>query len=66
MGCSLDSQEKQTLVEQYMQYELPLPEPNCYDNELEKEIFLAINLCRLKPSSFITSVKTVSENYPLV
>ncbi len=36
-----------------------------YENEFEKQLFFAINICRHDPPSFITQVKRVAAYHPL-
>jgi len=36
-----------------------------FENEFEKQIFYAINLCRYEPKRFVVSVKEVAQNHPL-
>ena len=41
------------------------PYSSDFENEFEKQIFYAINLCRYEPKRFVVSVKEVAESHPL-
>jgi hypothetical protein len=36
-----------------------------YENEFEKQMFFAINLCRYEPKRYVTAVKEISATHPL-
>ena len=56
MGCG-ESTPEPTIHDQYVAAHLPQPFSADYENEFEKQLFMAINLCRYDPKSFISAVK---------
>jgi len=36
-----------------------------FENDFEKQIFYAINLCRYEPKRFVVAVKEVAASHPL-
>lgn len=36
-----------------------------FENDLEKDIFMAINVCRSEPAVFVSVVNSIKENNPL-
>ena len=64
MGCS-ESQQESTIGEEYARQNLIQPTYSEYENEFEKQLFMAINLCRSNPKSFITAVKETSKTHVL-
>lgn len=61
MGCD-ESKQQVSLTEQYVKAGLRMPSVQEYDNEFEKQIYLAINMCRHEPSRAIPSVRTASKH----
>ena len=61
MGCG-DSKHEPTLQEEYAASNLSQPLSAEYDNDFEKWVFQAINLCRFNPKSFIGPVKAAAEH----
>jgi hypothetical protein len=43
-----------------------LPDESVWENEFERDIFMAINLCRFKPLLFVEIVERVKQTCPLV
>ena len=66
MGCSnsKDQGPQGTLMEQYQQAGLTHPWSTNYENDFEKQIFMAINLCRHDPKRFVPYVRMAYKNYP--
>ena len=63
MGCSA-SKDGSNLREQYQQAGMTEPWSNQYDNDFEKELFMAINLFRHSPSKIVTFVKDLKRLMP--
>ena len=59
MGCG-ESTPEATIGEEYAASNLIQPGYTEYENEFEKQVFMAINLCRFQPKSFISAVKRTS------
>ena len=64
MGCG-ESTPEPTMHDQYNAAKLPQPFSADYENEFEKQLFMAINLCRYDPKSFISTVKQTADTHPL-
>ena len=57
-GCSNKEQAPQgTLLEQYHAANLQQPWSGEYENDFEKQIYMAINLCRFDPKRFVPHVR---------
>ena len=63
MGCS-ESKDVSNLREQYQQTGMQEPWSNQYDNEFEKELFMATNLFRHNPAKLVTYVKDLKRLMP--
>jgi len=50
------------LTEQYVKLGFLMPSMQEYNNEFEKQIFFALNVCRHNPASFIPFVKAVAKD----
>jgi hypothetical protein len=61
MGCD-ESKQQACLTEQYIKADLRMPSMQEYDNEFEKQIYFAINLCRHEPSRAIPSVRAAAKH----
>ena len=67
MGCNNEPQAPQgTLLEQYNAANLPQPWSGEYQNDFEKQIFMAINLCRHDPKRFAFQVKKLYKEHVLL
>ena len=67
MGCSNTKEAPQgTLLEQYSSAGLTQPWSGEYENEFEKQIFMAINLCRHDPKRFGPHVRSVYRSHALL
>ena len=64
MGCSASKEGGANLKEQYQAAGLTEPWSNQYDNEFEKEFFMAVNLFRHKPFKFISIIKDLKRLMP--
>ena len=64
MGCG-SSGEEMTLAQQFAAAGLPEPIFQNYENEFEKNIYYAINLCRANPKSFVSVVNQVKDSHPV-
>jgi hypothetical protein len=53
MGCSSDKEGRVNVEELYRTKGLPMPEALEYENNFEKEAYMAINLIRNEPAIFI-------------
>ena len=65
MGCS-ESKQEPTIGEEYTAANLPQPLYSNYENEFEKQLYMAINLCRINPKSFVPLVNKVKSEHELV
>ena len=61
MGCS-DSTPKMSLTEEYVKAGLQMPAFSEYENEYEKQIYFAINMCRYNPAGFVPYVRDASKH----
>lgn len=60
MGCTKSQEAPQgTLLEQYAAANLTQPWSGEYENNFEKEIYMAINLCRFDPKRFAPHIRKV-------
>ena len=60
MGCTKSQEAPQgTLLEQYCAANLRQPDSGDYENEFEKQIYMAINLCRFDPKRMVPHVRKV-------
>ena len=68
MGCKNTTPQvpQGTLLEQYNAKGLQQPWGNEYENNFEKEIFMAINLCRHDPKGFVPYVREIYKNHVLL
>ena len=67
MGCSNTKQAPQgSLLEQYSAAGLVQPWSGEYQNDFEKQIYMAINLCRHDPKRFVPHVRKVYKDHPLL
>ena len=68
MGCKNTRPEvpEGTLLEQYSKAGLPQPWSGEFENDFEKQIFMAINLCRHDPKSFVPYVRQVYKEHVLL
>ena len=66
MGCSNEKPAQGTLLEHYSQANLPQPWAGDYENDFEKQIYMAINLCRHDPKRFIPFVRQQYKTHPLL
>jgi hypothetical protein len=67
MGCSNEKPTAQgTLLEQYHAANLPQPWATDYENNFEKEIYMAVNLCRHDPKRFVPHVRKVYKEHVLL
>ena len=68
MGCknTTPALPQGTLLEQYNAKQLPQPWGSDYENNFEKEIFMAINLCRHDPKGFVPYVREAYKNHVLL
>lgn len=64
MGCG-ESHPEATIGEEYASQNLIQPGYTEYENEFEKQLFMAINLCRFNPKSFISAVKKCAASHEL-
>lgn len=64
MGCG-DSQPEASIGEEYAAKNLIQPGYTEYENEFEKQLFMAINLCRNNPKSYIGAVKKCAATHEL-
>ena len=62
-GCS-SSHGGYNVKEQYQQSGMQEPWSNQYDNEFEKEFFMAVNLFRTNPAKLVTFVKDLKRLMP--
>ena len=64
MGCSASTDERvQTIEDQFAQAGLlNLLAEARFENELERQIFMAVNLCRYAPHKFEQVVQEVKQN----
>lgn len=62
MGCSESKEPQGSLTEQYVAAGMRMPAMQEYNNEFEKSIFMAINMCRHQPASFVPYVRTASKH----
>ena len=65
MGCGSSQPELGSLGEQYAAAQLMQPYSSEFENEFEKQIFYAINLCRYDPKRFVVPVKEVAASHTL-
>lgn len=67
MGCSNEKPGPQgTLLEQYHAANLPQPWSGEYENDFEKQIYMAINLCRHDAKRFVPHVRKVYKEHVLL
>ena len=68
MGCknTTPAVPEGTLLEQYSKANLPQPWSGQYENDFEKQIYMAINLCRHDPKSFVPYVRQVYKEHVLL
>ena len=67
MGCKNSTPAPQgTLLEQYAGAQLPQPWSTDYENDFEKQIYMAINLCRHDPKKFVPHVRAVYKDHVLL
>lgn len=60
MGCAKSQEAPQgTLLEQYSAAGLKHPYSGEFENDFEKQIYMAINLCRFDPKRFVPHVRKV-------
>jgi hypothetical protein len=62
MGCSDSKQAPLDMTAIYTQKGLPLPDSSIYENEFEKETFMAINLIRVDPKLLIPQIKEIKKH----
>jgi hypothetical protein len=65
MGCGNSQPALGSLAEQYAAAQLMQPYSSEFENEFEKQIFYAINLCRFEPKRFVVPVKEMAASHPL-
>ena len=61
MGCN-ESTPQGTVVEQYMKMGGHMPSPSEYYNEFEKQVYMAVNVCRFDPKRMVPHVRTAAKN----
>ena len=68
MGCknTKEAGPNGTLLEQYHQTGLPQPWAGDYENDFEKQIYMAVNLVRHDPKRFIPAVREVYKSHVLL
>jgi hypothetical protein len=67
MGCKNTTPAASgTVLENYVAAGLPHPSYSEYDNDFERQIFMAINLCRHNPKSFVPHVRAVYKDHVLL
>ena len=59
MGCESSKQLAYNVEQEYKMNKLPMPECRLFENQFEKEAFMAINLIRNSPKSFVQFVKEI-------
>ena len=65
MGCGDSKQESGTVTEIYIKGGGLIPRNDEYQNEFEKQIFMAINNCRSNPKSFVAIVRDTAATHVL-
>ena len=55
MGAE-ESLPKESLVERYVATGMALPQYSDFENDFEKNLCMAINLCRFNPKAFVNIV----------
>ena len=65
MGCGNSKQESGTVTEIFVKSGGLMPASNEYQNEFEKQIFMAINNCRTNPKRFVTIVRDTAATHVL-
>lgn len=63
MGCTSDKQVRFDIHTMYKDKNLPMPQPSEYENDFEKEAFMAINLLRQDPKAFIAELRKVKSKF---
>lgn len=63
MGCGSSTEDRQfmSLDQQYQELGLMNTLTGQFDTDLERQIFMAINICRANPHSFIPIVNMVKK-----
>ena len=57
-----ESTPKMSLTEEYIKAGMQIPNMNEYENEYEKQIYFAINMCRRDPSRFVPYVREAAKH----
>jgi hypothetical protein len=58
MGCnSSHASHGFDLIQEYQKHNLPMPDPKIYQNDFEKEAYMAINLIRQDPKGMSLHIK---------
>ncbi len=65
MGCSDSKQESGTVTEIYLRGGGLMPRSDKYQNEFEKQVFMAINNCRNNPKRFLAIVRDTAATHVL-
>ena len=63
MGCSSGKPDAFNIETEYRGKSLPMPEGTQFENEFEREAFMAINLLRVDPKVLIPLLKGVKSKH---
>lgn len=68
MGCGDSAEMKpagKSIEQQFAEFGLQNLITGNFETDLERQIFMAINVCRAAPGAFVGVVRTVKQTHPL-